>query len=171
MFFYLSLLVELHYFDDISMQFLIVGHTHSTIDQFFSVLCKAIERARFIGTPISLHELYSTCSTQNRIRPKFSDKFTWNMTTFQLFSHTWTNPFTFIKFLTASSFGESQCLLCLFENWPCLPPHHTHPLPFFTYCIPSRHFGKAIMQYKLYVDNEKWLPEMPDIDQADIMKN
>ena len=70
MFFYLSLLVELNLFEEITMGYLIVGHTHSTIDQFFSVLCKAIESCRFIGTPMALHHLYSMCSNDLRMKPK-----------------------------------------------------------------------------------------------------
>ena len=70
MFFYFSLLVERHIFDEISMGFLIVGHTHSSIDQFFSVLCTAIEASKFIGSPMALHELYSKCSNDQRMIPK-----------------------------------------------------------------------------------------------------
>ena len=70
MFFYFSLLVERHIFDEISMGFLIVGHTHSSIDQFFSVLCNAIEASKFIGSPMALHELYSKCSNDQRMIPK-----------------------------------------------------------------------------------------------------
>ena len=54
---YLSLLVESMEFDEIHMNYLIVGHTHSLIDQFFSVLSKAISRADFIGSPLALKEL------------------------------------------------------------------------------------------------------------------
>ena len=38
MFAYLSMLVELKVFDEILVNFLIVGHTHTSIDQYFSVL-------------------------------------------------------------------------------------------------------------------------------------
>jgi hypothetical protein len=39
------------------VNFLIVGHTHSSIDQYFSVLSKAIRRAGFIGSPLSLEQV------------------------------------------------------------------------------------------------------------------
>ena len=42
MFAYASALVENGYFDVLEVNFLIVGHTHSSIDQYFSVLSKAI---------------------------------------------------------------------------------------------------------------------------------
>ena len=61
MFAYVSSLVELGYFDVMEMNFLIVGHTHSSIDQYFSVLSKAITNAEWIGSPLSLQAL---CSNQ-----------------------------------------------------------------------------------------------------------
>ncbi|KAJ1387535.1 hypothetical protein B484DRAFT_409877, partial [Ochromonadaceae sp. CCMP2298] len=42
MFAYMSMLVETFKFDFIELNFLIVGHTHASIDQFFSGLSKAI---------------------------------------------------------------------------------------------------------------------------------
>ena len=43
MFAYASVLIELGYFEGIDINFLIVGHTHSSIDQYFSVLSKSIK--------------------------------------------------------------------------------------------------------------------------------
>ena len=54
---YYCLLVESWSFDEIEIAFLIVGHTHASIDQYFSVISKAIKKAVFIGTPIALLEL------------------------------------------------------------------------------------------------------------------
>ena len=54
-----ALLVELDYFDKITMAFLIVGHTHASIDQYFSCLRKRIRRATFIASPPALHHLFS----------------------------------------------------------------------------------------------------------------
>ena len=39
------------------MHFLIVGHTHSVIDQYFSVISTKIFMAEFIATPHALHAL------------------------------------------------------------------------------------------------------------------
>jgi len=40
------------------MGFLIVGHTHASIDQYFSCLRKRIKRAIFIASPPALHHLF-----------------------------------------------------------------------------------------------------------------
>lgn len=69
MFAYLSALVELEKFDKIYINFLIVGHTHSNDDQYFSVLSKVIARARFVGSPISLDELLRTAHADPDDRP------------------------------------------------------------------------------------------------------
>ena len=46
------------------MNFLIVGHTHASIDQYFSVIAKAIRNSHFIGTPVALMELIRRCNLQ-----------------------------------------------------------------------------------------------------------
>lgn len=55
MFAYLSYLVELEKFDNIYVNFLVVGHTHTSIDQYFSVITRKICSKRFVGSPIALH--------------------------------------------------------------------------------------------------------------------
>jgi hypothetical protein len=60
MFSYLSLLVEGKIFDRIYVNFLIVGHTHNSLDQFFSVLSAAIHKAKWIGSPLAFFHLVST---------------------------------------------------------------------------------------------------------------
>ena len=57
MFAYVSLLVEKDIFDTVDIYFLIVGHTHASIDQYFSVLARQILSCDFIGSPLSLHSL------------------------------------------------------------------------------------------------------------------
>jgi hypothetical protein len=58
MFCYLSNLVEDCYFEEIELFFLIVGHTHNILDQWFGVLSRAIRGASFIGSYLAMHELY-----------------------------------------------------------------------------------------------------------------
>ena len=62
---YYSLLVESFSFDIIEIAFLIVGHTHASIDQYFSVISRAIRQARFIGTPVALLELIRRCHNES----------------------------------------------------------------------------------------------------------
>jgi hypothetical protein len=64
--YYYSLLVESYCFDDIEIAFLIVGHTHASIDQYFSVIpSRAIKKARFIGTSMAPQELIRRCHNES----------------------------------------------------------------------------------------------------------
>lgn len=54
---YISLLVQEGHFKVVEVFFLIVGHTHASIDQYFSVLAKAIWLCVFIGSPLALEAL------------------------------------------------------------------------------------------------------------------
>jgi hypothetical protein len=57
MFAWVSMLVDQGIFDTVDIFFLIVGHTHASIDQYFSVLAKQILSCEFIGSPLSLQAL------------------------------------------------------------------------------------------------------------------
>ena len=50
--------------DEIYVNFLIVGHTHISIDQYFSVLSRVINRAEFIGERKKLRQecIISDCA-------------------------------------------------------------------------------------------------------------
>lgn len=54
---YLSLLIELGYFLTIRLSFLIVGHTHCIIDQWFSSITKILQSVHFVATPFAIEEL------------------------------------------------------------------------------------------------------------------
>ena len=64
MFCYLSHLVEDMFYSEIEIFFLIVGHTHNILDQWFSILAKAIKGAHFIGSVMALHVLYSIAHSE-----------------------------------------------------------------------------------------------------------
>ncbi len=50
-------MIDERYFDLVEIFFLFAGHTHSPIDQNFSVVNHAINRSNFIGSTIAMHEL------------------------------------------------------------------------------------------------------------------
>jgi hypothetical protein len=66
MFSYLSLLNEISAFETIKVSFLIVGHTHCLIDQWFSVVTKIINKQAFIGTPLAMEELLYTTNSASK---------------------------------------------------------------------------------------------------------
>jgi hypothetical protein len=53
-----SILVEAGYFQTVTVGFLIVGHTHASIDQYFSCLRRKIRNASFIASPMALQHLF-----------------------------------------------------------------------------------------------------------------
>jgi len=69
MFAHLSLLIESHFFDKINVNFLIVGHTHTSIDQYFGVLTDLINKSFFIGSPLSLQNLLMQAHKDPSQRP------------------------------------------------------------------------------------------------------
>lgn len=65
---YVSLLIELGHIDCAYMNFLIVGHTHDSLDQIFSVLSNKINDS-VIATIPAMHELYSSAHSDYHERP------------------------------------------------------------------------------------------------------
>jgi hypothetical protein len=63
----MSLLIESFVFDRIEVNFLIVGHTHSSIDQYFSVLSARIHSTFFIGSPLALMNLLKQAHSSKKI--------------------------------------------------------------------------------------------------------
>ena len=57
MFAFVALMIDKDIFKTVEINFLIVGHTHASIDQYFSVLSKQIKGCDFIGSPLSLEAL------------------------------------------------------------------------------------------------------------------
>ena len=68
MFCFLSHIIEDGYFSEIEMMFLVVGHTHNILDQWFSVLGKAVRGADFIGSVLAIHELYKIAHTDDEAK-------------------------------------------------------------------------------------------------------
>ena len=72
-----SNLVEAGYFQTVTVGFLIVGHTHASIDQYFSCLRRKIRNAAFIASPIALQHLFTlpfsvSEKKKSRFRPPIS---------------------------------------------------------------------------------------------------
>jgi hypothetical protein len=72
MFCFLSHIIEDCYFDEIEMFFLVVGHTHNILDQWFGVLARAIRKANFIGSALAIHAIYMIAHKDKveHLRPK-----------------------------------------------------------------------------------------------------
>ena len=66
---YQSLLIEKAFFDFIKVNFLIVGHTHGYIDQYFSTRSRLRDQTTFIGSPLSLWNTFNDdqCSISKEI--------------------------------------------------------------------------------------------------------
>jgi len=79
MFTYLSLLIDRGFFDSIQVNFLIVGHTHTSVDRYFSLVSKAIRKAAFIGSPLSMQNLFNNIQSPmvNRKLTVFYDYKKW----------------------------------------------------------------------------------------------
>ena len=60
---YLTLLNQSGNFDTIQINFLIVGHTHGPIDQYFSVLTNKLWDTYFVGSPMALQCLFMECES------------------------------------------------------------------------------------------------------------
>jgi hypothetical protein len=74
---YAHLLIEYGFVDEIYLTFLIVGHTHTKLDQYFSVLSTAVQNVEFIGSPLALHYLYQMChnsSSKKKSSPPIVNK-------------------------------------------------------------------------------------------------
>ncbi len=69
MFMYLSYLVETGVLISIEVNFLIVGHTHCSIDQYFSVLSRAIKESEFVGSPFAIQYIYQHAHSSNKDNP------------------------------------------------------------------------------------------------------
>ena len=135
-----ALLVELGYFEKITVGFLIVGHTHASIDQYFSCLRKLIRRASFIASPLALKHLFSldknvSESAKSRLRSQYRPP----LRQVQI---------TFIRDYTAA-----------------LAPYKSKLIKHFG--IPYQwqffmHLGKCICQYMQFTTSPEWLPPIAD---------
>lgn len=132
---YISLLIESFIFDEVEVCFLIVGHTHASIDQYFSVISNAIKSAYFIGTPIALLEL---------IRQTHNNNKAWQQE-------------AVIRDITV--YFDMKEALAPYINKKIKYYQIPHCFRF------KIGFGRcAIMQYKMFSGNQQYLPAMPTVN-------
>jgi len=65
----MSTLIEMDYLDEIHCNFLVVGHTHCSVDQYFGVCTKIIKKMHWIGSPLSFQSLLKTAHNDPRRQP------------------------------------------------------------------------------------------------------
>lgn len=137
-----SLLVEMGYFKSITVGFLIIGHTHASIDQYFSCLRGIIRRANFIASPLALQHLFSldainTSPKKKKYRPPLDQ--------IQLhYLHDYVSFFEPYRNKDIRGYGV--------------------PYQFrFTSVL-----GKAVCQYKQFSDSSEWLPKPPVMQNSSL---
>ena len=65
----MSTLIEKFYMDEIHCNFLVVGHTHCCVDQYFGVCTECIHSQHWIGSPLSFQHLLLTAHNNPNRRP------------------------------------------------------------------------------------------------------
>lgn len=132
MFGYLSLLIEMGFFKKIDCCFLMVGHTHGSIDQKFSVFSKKIKKGtKFIGSRLALHDLLLHAYDSKEAHK---------------------NP---------SICRQIQIVYDVKKMLDPYINHNIKYFQFphvFTFTAVG---GKAIMQYKMFSNHDEWLPKKP----------
>jgi len=130
---YLSLLVEKGIFEEIDINFLLVGHTHGSLDQQFSVYSKKIKsrQTKFIGSRMALHDL---------LRNAYQS------------SHAWKKP-TISKQIQVVYDFKAMLLPCINKSLK----YYQYPHVFRIKNV----LGKAVMQYKMFSTYTEWLPTQP----------
>jgi hypothetical protein len=63
------MLVQQLHFEEIYINFLIVNHTHNIIDQYFSILSKALGPCNWVGSQMSLVNLFDVCHSDESQKP------------------------------------------------------------------------------------------------------
>jgi hypothetical protein len=126
------MLVQACLFEEVHVNFLIVGHTHCSIDQYFSVIARAINRSAFIASPLGMESVWSNASTHDskgRKNPKITRKLD----------------------------AIYDCKRAFLPLQTIRLSNHSFP---FCYKFSLFH-GFARCQYKQFSTHEFWLPKSP----------
>lgn len=147
---YFTHLVQEGIFSKIEVYFLIVGHTHASIDQYFSVLASIIFNTAFIGSPLALASLLAR--EKNRT----------NLT-----GNSWMNK-NYVEGDDSNSRPLLVRELSVVYNWrDTVKPLLDNSIVFFQvpHCfLFDKWNGRATMRYKLFSKNKIWLPKRPQLD-------
>jgi hypothetical protein len=126
------MLVQESIFEEVHINFLIVGHTHCSIDQYFSVIARAINRSAFIASPLGMEAVWSNAFTHDSKGRK--------------------NP-KIIRKLDAIY----DCKRAFLPLQAVTLSNHSFP-----FCFKFSLFhGFARCQYKQFSTHEFWLPKSP----------
>lgn len=145
MFAYVSQLVEEGIFDKVEIYFLIVGHTHASIDQYFSVLSTKILKSDFIGSPLALAALFAKVD-DGGLNPS---------------GKMWKRQHQKLK---AIPLGVRKLSL-VFDLRSILKPVINKAVKYYSipHCFQfEKYMGISTMQYKIFSTSAKWLPMRPE---------
>jgi hypothetical protein len=137
--------VEEGIFDKVEVYFLIVGHTHGSIDQYFSVLSSRIYSSDFICSPLALQHLFATIDDES-VNPTGKSWVRRGKTTEK-----------------SVPLGVHKLSL-IFDTKEALKPLINMNIKYYSipHCFLFHKFGGiAIMQYSIYSSGQ-WLPRMPE---------
>jgi len=143
---YISLLIQEKYFKKVEVYFLIVGHTHASIDQYFSVLSREISKTNFIGSPISLESLLA--------REGIASNMTGDAWSKERNANDRVKPLVIRKIAVVYKMKD--------ELLPLLNRRiHYYSIP---HCFSFElYHGVCAMQYSLFSSHRNMLPRRPDV--------
>lgn len=135
MFGYLTQLVQENFFNEIDCNFLVVGHTHTSIDQYFGSLTKAIDLCKSIASPLSLWHVLRTVASSPDSKAK--------------------NPIVCRQISAVFDYAAAYA--------PYLNPITYYQIPHnFRFRKLDKKLPLVFMQYRLFSSYKTWLPRIPD---------
>lgn len=130
---FVSLMVQKGFFKEVHINFLIVGHTHCSIDQYFSVIARALHRCSYIASPLAMETVWAAAFTGDEMGRL--------------------NPLNIRKVDAVYDLKEEL------ERYRA-PPIACISFPF---CFKfTMYFGIVTLQYKQYSTHRDWLPHRPE---------
>jgi len=169
MFSYISLLVELLVFDSVEVNFLIVGHTHCSIDRLFGIYSSAIRGADFIASPLALRALLdNACPDRKHYHTDVLSVYDWRAF-FKPYANNkikyYSIPHKFKFFLVYSKCVFQYKLYSAYETWlPLLPMRINDDLSNINQQLSEMEISQIQLPEFLTVGNETQLHASLDAD-------